>query len=72
MLLNKLKTLVKYTIFCHIFIDVLTCNACVTHFQVSRSFDMAVGEPEDRNAGRVGGLELDERRDQRLRRERSR
>lgn len=33
---------------------------------------MAVGEPEDRNAGRVGGLELDERRDQRLRRERSR
>lgn len=40
-------------------------------FQVSRSFDMAIGEPEGRDAGCVGGLELDERRDQGLRRERT-
>lgn len=56
-------------IFVRIFIDVLTC---VTRFQVSRSFDVAVGEPEDRNTGRMGGLELDEHRDQGLRRERPR
>lgn len=44
----------------------------VTHFQISRSFDVAVGEPKGRNTRYVGGLELDERHDQGLRRERPR
>lgn len=37
--------------------------------QVSRSFDMAIGESKGRDVRRMGGLELDERRDQGLCRE---
>lgn len=45
----------------------INANTYCTSFQISRSPDMAVGEPEGRGAGRVGGLELDERRHQGLR-----
>lgn len=56
-------------LFCPSFIDVPTCVTCL---QVSRPFDMAIGEPEGRDVGRMGRLELDEHRDQGLRRERPR
>jgi len=49
-----------------IFFYLLTC---ITRFQVSRSFDVAVGEPKGWNTRHVGGLELDERHDQGLCRE---